>query len=104
MIAQSSGTKARNQEKLPFADCSCSKPIDEKPPAIRPGEEAAWLKTIFETKLVFMSLQGQEIERPKAAYQGKHDLLKVGHWFILSGTVSSRPISRQAGVEGGCDG
>lgn len=62
-----------------------------KPPTVRPDQQAAWLKEIWENELVLVTPEGKEIRRPRKAYQGKLALLQAGHWFILSGTKSVKP-------------
>jgi hypothetical protein len=62
----------------------------EPPPKTKQGEDAAWLKEIYNDKLVFVDTQGKEVVRSRKGYQGKPNLLEAGKWFILSGTNSSR--------------
>ncbi len=60
-------------------------------PPVKSDEKAVWLKELFLNKLIFVTQKGEDIERPRHGFQGKKESLKVGEWFILSGTISSKP-------------
>jgi CRISPR/Cas system CSM-associated protein Csm3 (group 7 of RAMP superfamily) len=70
-----------------------STPLQVQPPATSAEEEAAWLKEIHEDTLIFVALDGRELRRPKRGYQGSAKLLRVGEWFVLSGTICVKPVT-----------
>ncbi|MBU4262981.1 MAG: hypothetical protein KKC76_14085 [Proteobacteria bacterium] len=65
---------------------------EEPPPVVKNDEEAAWLKEIYEKKLLFITAQGEERERPRHAFQGKNALLILRNWFILKGSNCVKPV------------
>ena len=65
---------------------------DEPPPVVKNDEEAVWLKEVYEKKLLFVTAQGEERERPRRAFQGKNALLIVRNWFILKGSNCVKPV------------
>ncbi len=67
-----------------------SVPPQDSPPKVRKDEEAAWLREIYSNRLIFINEQDKVIERSRNGYQGKTSLLKVGKWYILSGTNASK--------------
>lgn len=60
----------------------------EPPPAVGPGEQAAWLRTLFEKEMVLVTQDNKEVRRQRTQLQGKQSLLSVGQWYVLSGTSS----------------
>ncbi|MEW6519072.1 MAG: RAMP superfamily CRISPR-associated protein [Thermodesulfobacteriota bacterium] len=65
---------------------------DEPPPVVKNDEEVAWLKVVYEKKLLFVTELGEERERPRHAFQGKNALLILGNWFILKGSNCVKPV------------
>lgn len=68
-------------------------PFQNPPPILKAEGEAAWLKEIHEDTLVLVAVDGTELRRPKRGYQGSPKLLKVGDWFVLSGTICVKPVA-----------
>ncbi len=62
------------------------------PPIVKKDEQAAWLKERWDTELVLVTQEGKEARRKQSDFQGKAALLQVGHWYILSGTRSVKPV------------
>lgn len=67
-------------------------PSQNPPLTLKAEGEAAWLKEIHEDTLVLVAVDGTEMRRPKRGYQGSPKLLKVGDWFVLSGTICVKPV------------
>ncbi|MGH8610640.1 MAG: RAMP superfamily CRISPR-associated protein, partial [Gammaproteobacteria bacterium] len=66
-------------------------PIGEAP-SVKSDEQAAWLKEVYKDELVLVTKEGNEVRRPRRAFQGNATQLQVGKWCILSGTKSVRPV------------
>jgi hypothetical protein len=68
-------------------------PSQNPPPTLKAEGEAVWLKEIHEDTLVLVARDGTELRRPKRGYQGSPKLLRVGDWFVLSGTICVKPVT-----------
>lgn len=86
--------KAKEGGKPEWAEETTEKKPEEPPPEVRNDEEAAWLKEKYEKKLLFVTEQGAERERPRNALQGKDELLVIRNWFILKGTKCVLPVKK----------
>jgi hypothetical protein len=64
----------------------------EPPPKVKNDEEAAWLKEMSGSELIFVTGNGQEVTRGRNAFQGKTSLLNIGQWYILSGSKSVKAV------------
>lgn len=84
------GGKAKRGGRPPWAEAAAASKPKESAPKVGPDQQAAWLKEIREDHLVFVTEEGQEIERERSAHQGKDSALEVEKWFILWGDNASR--------------
>jgi len=75
-----------------WPDDVATEPPKEPAPKVSQDQEAAWLKEIYDDKLVFVDTQGKEIKRPRKACQSKKKLQEVGAWFILWGPSASKRV------------
>jgi CRISPR/Cas system CSM-associated protein Csm3 (group 7 of RAMP superfamily) len=73
-----------------WPDDVATEPPKEPVPKVGQEQKAAWLKEIYDDKLVFVNTQGKEIVRPRQACQGKKKLQEVGKWFVLWGPNASK--------------
>lgn len=59
------------------------------------------LQAKYKDQLVFVSVDGKQINCARSGYQGKKEYLKVGEWFILSGEKRSEPAFKKQGSKEG---
>jgi hypothetical protein len=85
------GGRAETLEGLIKAEETADARPIEPPPKISQGQTAAWLKEIYQDRLVFCDESEYEIIRPRNAYQGKKTQLISGRWFVLFGEKASKP-------------
>ena len=88
---ESPGKESRLQKR---PQLEATRPAGD-PPLVRRGEQAAWLKELWEDELVLITTDGMAARRKRSAIQGvkKSAAFQPGQWFILSGEKSVRPVS-----------
>jgi CRISPR/Cas system CSM-associated protein Csm3 (group 7 of RAMP superfamily) len=78
----------RTLSASPAAESEPTGPIGD-PPKVRNDEQAAWLKSMNDTILFFVTDMGETVPRKRSGFQGKSSQLELGHWYVLSGTNKS---------------
>ena len=89
------GRKAKVGGTPDWPEETAHAPVNDDPPQVRGDQKAAWLKEIYNEKLVFVDTQNEKCERPRHAFQGKDKMLAAGEWYLLSGTNESRPARKR---------